>query len=363
MLRALLLTPDFPPAPGGIQVLMHRLAQHAERLNVRVVTRDSRGADTFDASGGLDVRRAGSAGAPRQANAMLNLRALREAAAFRPEAVLSGHIVTSPAANLIGKGARVPVVQYLHADEVRGRSRLAAFAVRRATATIAVSRYTAALARELGADPDQVHRIPNGVDLPAERLAEQGGVPTMVTVARLEQRYKGHDVVMRALPLVSERIPAVRWMIVGDGSLRPELEQLSIDCGVQDRVSFLGRVSDAERDSALDRAHVFVMPSREPPEGLGGEGFGIACLEASAHGLPVVAGRAGGMEDAVVHGETGLLVDPTDPRAVADALIELLSQPDLAQRLGSAGANRARHFAWPRVVGQVEDLLLGLARE
>jgi phosphatidyl-myo-inositol dimannoside synthase len=361
--RALFLTPDFPPAPGGIQVLMHRLASHVEGVEVRVVTRACAGAREFDAQERLDVRRTGSAAAPRRANLLLNARAVREAAAFRPAVVLSGHIVTSPAARVIATALGAPTVQYLHADEIRGRPRLASFAVRRAAAVVAVSGYTRGLAERLGADPERVHTIPNGVDAPGGRAAERASRPTVVTVARLEQRYKGHDVILRALPLIRERVPEAEWVVVGDGALRPELERLVAERGLGGAVRFLGRVTDAERDAALDRGHVFAMPSRLPPEGTGGEGFGIAYLEAAARGLPVVAGAAGGAEDAVVHGETGLLVNPTDHAAVAAAISELLLDHELAERLGRAGATRARDFAWPAVARQVEDLLVSVARK
>ncbi len=114
-------------------------------------------------------------------------------------------------------------------------------------------------------------------------------------------------------------------------------------------------MSDAERDAALARAHVFAMPSRLPPGG-GGEGFGIVYLEAAAHGLPVVAGDVGGARDAIVHGETGLLVDPESPAALADALSDLLLDPPRARALGEAGAQRARGFAWPLIAREVEEL-------
>ena len=100
------------------------------------------------------------------------------------------------------------------------------------------------------------------------------------------------------------------------------------------------------------------MPSRLPAGGKGGEGFGIAFLEASAHGLPVVAGNVGGALDAVRDGVTGVLVDPTDAAAVAGAVVDLLEDPDRAQALGAAGAQWARDFAWDRVTAQVEDVVL-----
>ena len=122
-------------------------------------------------------------------------------------------------------------------------------------------------------------------------------------------------------------------------------------------MTFLGRVDDAERDRWLDRAQVFCMPSRLPPEGTGGEGFGIVYLEAGAHGLPVIGGRVAGALDAVVDGRTGLLVDPVDHLAVAAAAIELLSNRSLAQRLGTQGRVHAEEHAWPRIAARVEELL------
>jgi phosphatidyl-myo-inositol dimannoside synthase len=103
------------------------------------------------------------------------------------------------------------------------------------------------------------------------------------------------------------------------------------------------------------------MPSRLPLD-WGGEGFGIVYLEAAVHRLPSVAGNVAGARDAVVHGETGLLVDPTDHVAVADALTTLLEDPEAAERMGEAAAERATQFAWPVIARRVEDMLLEAAR-
>ncbi len=358
--RVLMLTPDFPPAPGGIQVLMHRLVRHAEQLDMRVVTRGSPGAKDFDRHEGMDIRRAGRARGGLRSIAALNARALAEAPRFRPGAVLSGHVVTSPAARMIGKLAGIPVIQYLYADELRTRARIAASAMR-ADALVAISAHTRQLAVDAGAAPARVRLIPAGVDLPDLGRADPAERPTVVTVARLEQSYKGHDVLVRALALIRARVPDVEWLVVGDGSLRQPLQRMAAESGVGDAVRFLGAVSDAERDAALERAHVFAMPSRLPPGGVGGEGFGIVYLEAAARGLPVVAGNVGGALDAVVHGETGLLVDPEDPGAVADAISALLLEPKRARALGAAGMRRARQFAWPLIARRLEDLVLDLA--
>jgi phosphatidyl-myo-inositol dimannoside synthase len=362
--RVLVLTPDFPPARGGIQVLVHRLVRHARQSRMRVVTLDAPQAELFDRREELDVRRLPRVRGSRSAAiALLNGAALREALAFRPDVVLSAHIVTSPAARAIRSAMRVPVVQYLYADEARARPRLTTFAMRHADATVALSRHTRDLAIAAGGEPARVHRIPPGVDLPAPSRAERAGRPTILTIARLGERYKGHDTLTRAMPLIRARVPEAEWVIVGDGPLRPELERLAAAHGLNGHARFVGQASDAERDAWLDRAHVFAMPSRLRAGGGGGEGFGIAYLEAGAHELPVVAGNVAGALDAVVDQETGLLVDPTDHVAVADALAELLLDPGRAAVLGRAGAARAGGFTWPKIAGRVEELLLRVARE
>jgi phosphatidylinositol alpha-1,6-mannosyltransferase len=158
-------------------------------------------------------------------------------------------------------------------------------------------------------------------------------------------------------------VPDVRWVVIGEGSLRPALEELARGVGLGgESVRFLGAVSNEERERWLRRAAVLAMPSRVPAGGYAGEGFGISFLEAGAYGKPVLAGNVGGALDAVLDGVTGLLVDPTDPVAVAGGLVRLLTDRELAERLGGAGAKRSREFAWPRIAERVEALLLEQAR-
>jgi len=359
----LLVTPDFPPAFGGIQRLMHRLVEHLERVDVRVVTPGGACAERFDRTCGLDVLRVAQSSRFRQAGTIgtLNAAAVLAAVRFRPSVVLSAHINVCPGALVIRRLLRVPYVQYLHGRELVIRPRLTAAGLRGAAAVIAVSSYTEALAVAHGAEPQRVHRIPPGVEFPEHSPRARAESPTVVTIARLEQRYKGLDVLIRSLPLVRSRVPGARLVIVGEGPMQPVYESLARSLELDGGVEFAGGIDDAERDCLLDRAHVFAMPSRLPPDG-GGEGFGIVYLEAAVHGLPSVAGNVAGAVDAVADGETGLLVDPTDHVAVADALTTLLASPETAQRLGRAAADRARAYAWPMIARRVEDVLLAAAR-
>jgi phosphatidylinositol alpha-1,6-mannosyltransferase len=354
--RLLLLTPDFPPAHGGIQLVAGRLAQELQVGALQVATLGHPASVAFDASIPGTVRRLPLTRFDQRARiAALNAYAIAVGLRWRPTRILNMHITLSPAALALSRALRIPYVQYVHADEAVTRPRVARFALANAHRTIAVSEHARRLALGAGADPRFVDVIPPGVDLPQDGCVAPAGPPTVITVSRLVDRYKGHDVMIDAMRAIVEHIPEARWLVVGDGPLRAELEARSRTALGQSAV-FTGAVSDGERDRLLGEAHVFAMPSRLDA-GSGGEGFGIVYAEAAARGLPVVAGNVGGATDAVVHEETGLLVDPRDYQAIADALIRLLRDAELRLRFGEAGRQRAREIAWPRIASRVGAVL------
>lgn len=355
-LRVLVITPDFPPTTGGIQHLAHGLVSHFANASTKVLTLDGAAARGWDAAQALDVHRVRAGRTHRLAVLCLDATAVRAARRFRPDVVLAMHVVAAPAAAVVRHMLRVPVVTYLHAKEVPASPRLTRFSVRRSERLVTVSRHTMSLAVSAGADPDAIRLIPPGIDWREPPRAKRLSTPTVVTVARLEDSHKGHDVMVRAMALVRSMVPDARWVVIGDGSLRPAIERLAAEQRVKDAIDLRGAVSDETRDHLLDRAHVFAMPTRVPPNG-GGEGFGIVFLEAGVHGLPVIAGWAGGALDAVVDGETGLLVDPTDHVQVAAAIRDLLIDRARAARMGTAGSEHARAFDWPSIAGRVETVL------
>jgi phosphatidylinositol alpha-1,6-mannosyltransferase len=236
--------------------------------------------------------------------------------------------------------------------------------MRTSAGCIAVSSYTRDLVHAAAGDRVPVHVVHPGVDIPPEPGAADADVPTILTVSRLRDWYKGHDVVLQALVAVRKAVPTVRWIVLGDGRLREPLAAQAAELGLSDVVEFRGAVNDAERDACLATAHVFAMPSRYPPAEVGGEGFPLVYLEAAAWALPAIAGDAGGPREAVVHEETGLLVDPEDAAAVAAALSRLLTDPGYARKLGLRGRQRAsEQFAWAHIGASVEDLLRSYATE
>lgn len=356
----LVLTPGFPPSVGGLQQHVFRYVELMSGFRSTVVTLDEPGAGAFDRASGIATVRVPSGRGRAIDIALLNAASLRVGLRLRPDLILSGHLVTSPAARALSLLLSAPVAQMFYAKEIGARPHLASFAARHADVCLLISRYAEGVLADAGGRPRRSVLISPGVDLPAISDPLPVEHPTIVTVSRLEDRYKGHDVMMRALPVVRERVPDVRWVIVGDGPLRGELESRAAALGVADAVSFLGSVPDEERNEWLRRASVFAMPGRLPTERLAGEGYGIVYLEAGTYGKPVVAGNVGGSTDSVQDGHTGLLVDPTDADAVAGALVRVLEDPDLARRLGAAGVVHARERAWPIVAARAEEILLSL---
>ena len=242
----------------------------------------------------------------------------------------------------------------------RFKRRTAGGLIGNAAVLVAISRWTADLAREvlelldldipietvpLGTTP--THFRP-GVDASAVR-AKYGlhGAPWLLTVARLEW-HKGIDTVMKGLPAVRAAHPTARYAVAGVGDRLPQLEQLKQSLGLGDAVRFLGGVPDDELPALYNAADLYVGASRR--HDLLAEGFGISLVEASACGLAVVGGRSGGVPDAVREGETGILVDPDDPAAVAAGVTELLSDPERRKRLGAAGRKAVEtYYNWDRV--------------
>jgi len=214
-------------------------------------------------------------------------------------------------------------------------------ALRKAKCIFPVSNYTSGLVMSQGIDREKIEVISNGVNprrfKPISSHQTGNKQKKMLTVARLDL-HKGHDRVLEALAILKDRGFTPQYIIVGKGEEEIRLRKMVTNLGLESQVTFVGYVSESQLSEIYADSDIFVMASREIPGRLDLiEGFGISFLEASASGVPVVAGRSGGVSDAVLHEKTGLLVNPDDPMDIAKALQRLLKNPDLARHLGNEG--------------------------
>lgn len=177
--------------------------------------------------------------------------------------------------------------------------------------------------------------------------------PVVLFVGRLVEK-KGGDYLVRAMAAVQRRLPAVQLVVIGDGALRSHLQTLADHCSV--RAQFLGKQSPEQVRHWMNQAQVFCGPSIVARSG-DAEGFGMVFAEAQAMGLPVVSFATGGIPEAVIHGETGLLAPEKDTEQLAKNLMRLLEDADLRQRFARAGqAHVAANFDLKKNTQQLETI-------
>ena len=289
---------------------------------------------------------------------------LEAAAAVDPDYLVCSRWdpITGSISTLASRFLRIPLLIFAHGTEVGRRSKWGALrqlTMKMADRVVCVSTYTRSLVEKMGLGPNQLAVVPNGFDariverfsrarreddLP--RLGEffQSGTRVVLTISRLIKR-KGIDRLISAMPEVVSAIPNAVYLIGGDGPDRDRLECLRDASPARDSIRFLGEVTEFEKLECYRRCDLFAMPNRAERGDV--EGFGIVFLEANAFGKPVIGGRSGGAVDAIVDGETGLLVDPNDVDEVAQAVVRLLGDTCEANRFGASGKRRVESdFSW-----------------
>ncbi|WP_439947899.1 glycosyltransferase family 4 protein [Streptomyces sp. BBFR109] len=380
MRKTLVVTNDFPPRPGGIQAFLHNMALRLDpdRLVVYASTwnRSAEGRRTtaaFDAEQPFTVVRDRTTmllptpDATRRATGLLREHgctavwfgaaaplglmapALRRAGAERLVATTHGHEAgwaQLPGARQLLRriGESTDTLTYLGEYT---RSRIA-----RALTPAAAARMAQL---PPGVDEKTFHPGSGGAQVRARLgLSDR---PVVVCVSRLVRR-KGQDTLIRALPRILAAEPDTVLLIVGGGPYEKDLRRLAAETGVAASVRFTGAVPWAELPAHYGAGDVFAMPCRTRRGGLDVEGLGIVYLEASATGLPVVAGDSGGAPDAVLDGETGWVVRGAAPEEAADRIVTLLGDAELRRRMGERGREWVlEKWRWDLLAERLKELL------
>ncbi len=364
----------FPPQKGGISHFMSSVATSLGRERVCCLTavKSDRHEMTV-CDKGIRVYRRPLAFSGRTAVQAVNLGfALSQIMVMeRPQIIQLAMAYEGYIGLQLQRWIGLPFVVYAHGNEIldaaNGKWQTPRLALMQAARVFANSRFTAGLLQGMGVKPERIEIVWPGCDAkrfkpqePSRSLRDkflgsrQNG--RVILTVGLES-LKGHDMVIRALPRIRRSFPDITYLIVGGGS-QDKLDALARELGVRNHVIFSGLVSDEDIPGVYGLCDVFAMPSRQDLAAHNVEGFGLAYLEANASGKPVVGGKSGGVEDAVVEGLTGLLVNPLDPEDIASALETLLGKPDFARSLGEHGRQRVvNEFAWDTIGKRVQSIL------
>ena len=360
--NTLVVTNDYPPRVGGIQRTLEALVDQLPPDRVSVFCPDWGGAEAFDDAAPYRVLRQPERFLwPTPDVARRVEEAVRETGA---EVVLFG--ATYPLA-MIGPRLAARGIPYLAAAHgfeywlsvMPGAHSLMRYATSKASRVpVMCSRFIGRTVRTAVPSRVPVSVLYPGADieafrpdLPTDDLRERYGIgdrPLVVCVSRLVAR-KGQDVLIRGMTEVRRRVPDATLLIVGGGPYEDELRRLAAEAP-EGSVIFAGQVSEEDLPRHYAVGDVFAMPCRTRLGGLEVEGWGNVFIEAAACARPVVVGDSGGAREALVDGETGILVDGANVASVAEAVAVLLGDPERARRMGEAGRARVeRAHTWPAI--------------
>jgi phosphatidylinositol alpha-1,6-mannosyltransferase len=362
------VTNDFPPRIGGINYYVDQMMRRFAPGSVTIFTSRFAGWEAFDREYPHDVIRL-------ETEMMLPSPAVRrrlhqELRTRKPDVVVFG--ATWPLGHMgpaIKRKLGIPYAGFTHGLELTGTlvPGLLRHIGRDAALLTAVSEWARKVLGPAFGWEGRMELLPSGIDTdqfhPAvsdaavrERHA-LGSAPVICCVSRLVAR-KGQDLLIRALPAVARRVPDVRLLIVGVGPYEKTLRKLAADTGIADRVIFAGAAPYADLPAYFRAGDVFAMPCRRRWFGFDVEALGAVFLQGAAVGRPVIAGESGGAPEAVKPGETGLVVDPTTPGPLAEAIVSLLLDRERANRMGRAGAEWVhREWTWERMADRLKVFL------
>lgn len=372
----------YHPLVGGVEIAVANLCRefvaHGHKVEV-LTSRWPRELAREDVVAGIRVRRLpfvlptwrglGMLTSPiRFAQSWLGFERVLRSGAYD---VVNLHYLCEPAlyAGLCCRPRGLPIVVSTHGSDIEAlppgadspHGRLARRSLRTAAAITANSRSLAdAVCRLMSRAPRQaVAVIGNGVRVKefdrATDASAVPGKPFVLGVGRLWP-FKGFDLLIRAFGALAGRLPELHLVLIGHGAEEVALRQLAVECGISDRVVFVGRLPPEGVAAFLQRCEFLVVPSQR-------EGFGIVALEAMACRKPVVATAVGGLPEVVSDGITGLLVKERTPEAMAAAMLRLLGDPQLALQLGRAGRQVAEsRFTWEAVARRYEEVFQSFLR-
>ena len=388
--KSLLVTLDFPPNLGGVAAYYYNVFKNLPADKIVVLAPSQEGAEDFDSKQKFTIIRKNTLNnlpqsKPRGISSIFKIftrfkwmtiiKDINETIKnHKIELLQIGQVLPlGTLAMVCQTSKKISYIFYAHGLDItlpqtfKRKKILLKKIIKHARAMVANSYWTKDELERLGADPNKIIVAYPGPNLSSEQSSEWKieeikkehelkDKKILLTVGRLVER-KGHDMVIKALPEIIKKIPNVTYLIVGKGPRRTHLEKLVNQNSLRDYVKFISNVAQNDLAALYQICDVFIMLSRQLANG-DVEGFGIVYLEANMFGKPVIAGQSGGVPEAVVHGQTGILVDPTDIDQITQATVKLLSDQAYAAKLGTQGLQRVgEKFDWVSQVEKIKEIL------
>ena len=377
MSKTLVITNDFPPRPGGIQTFIYGLVQGFDPDDVVVLTSKHTGWQEFDKQEKYPIFR-------HNTQMLLPTKAVGDQAItiikeFNCDRVLFG--ASAPLgllANRLKNHGIKKTVAITHGHEVGwaftpGLKQTFQKIVKDVDKLTYLTKFTfEQISEAISSDQlEKFEQLTPGIDInmfnpenktngQSQKIRERfrlGNKPVVVCVSRLMAR-KGQDTLIEVWPEVLKKVPDAHLLIVGGGSLKQSLHKKTFDNNVHTSVTITGAVDWKELPGFYAAGDVFAMPVRTRNLGFDVEGLGIVYLEASATGIPVIAGNSGGAPEAVIDGVTGFVLNPNNQMIFAEKIIELLLNKELSNRLGKQGRSWIeKQWQWPSRHLQLKNLL------
>lgn len=360
--KIVILALDFPPSIGGIQTYTYNICLSLKDTSPVIIAPYHPKSESFDTKQDFQIIRPKLSlfNSGRFCKLFYLIWCVRAFFGLKKrniiKIILCNHIWPGFPAFFISKLFRIPYAVITHALEIMDEN--TRFLVKRilknASYVICISEFTKQRVLNLGVNEDKIKKVPPAVNLnnsvfsqeKRNNLREKLNISSekiILSVCR-PQNYKGIDMVIEAILLVCQSLPNIKYIAIGEGKEIYALMKKARRLNVEDKVLFLGQISNEELARYFDLCDVFIMVSRKIvlKRRVLAEGFGIVFLEANSFGKPVIGGNSGGIPDAVIDGLTGLLADPLDPKDIAQAIIMLLRNETTAKRLGENGRRRVR---------------------
>lgn len=356
-MRVLFWSGTFWPSIGGVQVLASKLLPSLENRGYHhlVVTEQGHGIpNQFTHYKGISIHRFSFWNSMANVDQLMQIRkqVAQLISSFAPDIIhINGVGRSDFFYHLTAEAYPAPLVVTLHGPWLPEAELIVGRTLRKATWVVGCSSSMIELGRKLipkiSPRSSVIHNALVHPTIPSEPLPTD--IPHILCLGRLNVQ-KGFDLALAAFSLLLSRFPKVRLTIAGDGPERTQLQKQARELGITERVNFIGKIYPKKVFALINTATMVVMPSRQ-------ELFGLVALEAALMARPVVATRVGGLPEVIVHGETGLLVEPDNVSTLAKAIEFLLEHPKMAEQMGQVGQRLSQeNFRWEEYVDAYESL-------